>query len=99
MSVELGAAAVDDLETRADLSHAHIMLFVRVVGSAMIGIAVVALVLTEFFTMDAVDVSGGPFESVMDSLTSTGTAALGLLVIGLLVIAARGVMGFFGGGF
>jgi hypothetical protein len=34
----------------------------------------------------------------MDSLESTGGAALGLIVIGLLVLAANRVMGFFGGG-
>ena len=94
----LGKGAVEKLERSTGLSHAAIMGTVRVIGGAMIGIAILALVLTEVFTLDAMDVDGGPFEGVLDSLESTGAAALGLLVIGLLVAAANRVMGFFGSG-
>ena len=99
MNVRAGAAAVDEVEARSGLARAQIMAMVRIIGGAMIGIAVLALVLTEVFTLDAMDVEGGPFEGVLDSLESTGAAALGLLVIGLLVGAAAQVMAFFGGGF
>lgn len=71
---------------------------VRVIGGAMIGIAVLVVVLTEIFQLEVIDETTGPFSSVIDSLESTGAAALGLLVIGLLVLAANRVMGFFGGG-
>lgn len=98
MSVAVGSAAVDELEQRTGMSHAHMMAFVRFVGAGIIGISVVVLVLNEVFTLDAMS-SEGPFSSVTDSLTSTGAAAIGLLVIGLLVAAARGVMMFFGGTF
>lgn len=101
---QLGADAVNGLADRSDRSHAEIMGTVRLIGGAMIGIAVLALVLTEIFQLEqfSTDADGnyeGPFGSVLDSLTSTGPAALGLLVIGLLVAAASRVMGFFGGGF
>lgn len=97
-----GANAVTDLSRRSGVSEAKIMGTVRVIGGAMIGIAVLALVLTEVFSLDAFSQTNGsydgPFGGVLDSLTSTGPAALGLLVIGLLVAAANRVMGFFGGG-
>jgi len=99
MSIRTGRDAVADLERRTDLGHAQIMAMVRVIGGAMIGIAVLVMVLTRFFELEAMNVSSGPFASVMESLTTTGSAALGLLVIGLLVGAASQVMAFFGGGF
>ena len=94
----LGKGAVDKLERSTGLSNAAIMGTVRIIGGAMIGIAILALVLTEVFTLEAMNITEGPFQSVLDSLESTGAAALGLLVIGLLVAAANRVMGFFGGG-
>ena len=99
-----GATAVNKLHDRTDMSHAQIMGTVRLIGGAMIGIAVLALVLTEIFALEqfSTDADGnydGPFGSVLEALTTTGPAALGLLVIGLLVAAASRVMGFFGGGF
>ena len=102
--VQLGANAVNNLADRTGMSNAHIMGTVRLIGGAMIGIAVLALVLTEIFALEqfSTDADGnydGPFGNVLDALTSTGPAALGLLVIGLLVAAASRVMGFFGGGF
>ncbi|CAI49737.1 uncharacterized protein NP_7016A (plasmid) [Natronomonas pharaonis DSM 2160] len=97
-----GADAVEHASDATGVSEARIMGTVRVIGGAMIGIAVLALVLTEVFSLEqfAQDADGnyeGPFGGVLDSLTSTGPAALGLLVIGLLVAAANRVMGFFGG--
>jgi hypothetical protein len=93
-----GASAVDRLADRSGIARASIMRTVRVLGGAMIGIAVLVLVLNEVFSLEAMNVSDGPFSGIMDSLESTGGAALGLIVIGLLVLAANRVMGFFGGG-
>jgi len=80
------------------LAHADIMGVVRVIGGAMIGIAVLVVVLNEIFSIQSIANSTGPFGGVVDSLESTGVAALSLLVVGLLVAAANRVMGFFGGG-
>jgi hypothetical protein len=93
-----GASAVDNLQSRTGLSEAAIMDVVRVIGGAMIGIAILVVVLNEVFALDAIANSSGEFSGVIDSLQSTGGAALGLLVIGLLVLGANRVMGFFGGG-
>jgi len=57
-------------------------------------------VLDEVFSINSISNSSGPFSGVIDSLESTGGAALGLLVVGLLIVAANAVMNFFGrGGF
>lgn len=71
---------------------------VRVIGGAAIGLAVLVVVLNQVFTLDSISSGSGPFQGVIDSLESTGAAALSLLVIGLLVLAANRVMGFFGSG-
>jgi hypothetical protein len=55
-------------------------------------------VLNEVFGLSSISNSTGPFADVITSLETTGGAALGLLVIGLLVVGANRVMGFFGGG-
>ncbi len=68
----------------------------RLIGAAMIMILVIALVLTEVF--GAIDISSGPFADVATSLETTGSAALTLLVVGLLVVAATSIMDTFGGG-
>jgi uncharacterized membrane protein YesL len=81
------------------MTEARIMDVVRVIGGAMIGIAVLVVVLNEVFSLDAISNSTGAFSGVIDSLQTTGAAALGLLVIGLLVLGANRVMGFFGGSF
>lgn len=81
------------------LSTASIMQTVRIIGGAMIGISVLVVVLNQVFALDSISNSTGAFSGVIDSLQNTGVAALGLLVIGLLVLAANRVMGFFGGSF
>ena len=97
-ALELGKGAVEDLSRSTGLSQAKIMGVVRVIGGAMIGIAVLVVVLNEIFSIDSIANSTGEFAGVIDSLESTGVAALSLLVVGLLVAAANRVMGFFGGG-
>jgi uncharacterized membrane protein len=70
---------------------------IRTIGGGLILTLIVTLVLTEVY--NAVDVSTGPFASVVTSLETTGVAALSLLVVGFLVIAASAIMRYFGGGF
>jgi hypothetical protein len=99
-SLQAGAGAVNELSRRTGMSKARVMDVVRVIGGAMIGLAVLVVVLNQVFTLDSISNGSGPFQSVISSLESTGGAALGLLVIGLLVVAANRIMGFFGrGGF
>lgn len=90
----VGRSTVDQLD---DMVQADLMQTVRLLGGAMIGLAIITAVLTEVFTLSALDISSGPFSGIIGSIESTGAAALGLLVIGLLVVAANAVMQFFGG--
>jgi aspartate oxidase len=100
LAFQVGADSAEELARDAGLSNARIMDVVRVIGGAMIGLAVLVVVLNSVFTLDTIQSGSGPFQSVIDSLETTGGAALGLLVIGLLVVAANRIMGFFGrGGF
>jgi len=97
-ALAVGASSVDKLSSRTGFAEAKIMQTVRVLGGAMIGISILVVVLNAVFGLDQISNSSGAFSGVIDSLESTGGAALGLLVIGLLVLAANQVMGFFGGG-
>lgn len=69
-----------------------IMDAVKLVGGAVIGIAVVTLVVNEVLSVGAIANSSGPFTAVIDSLETTGVAAMTLLVIGLLVVSASFIM-------
>jgi hypothetical protein len=96
-----GERAVSNLEASVEERFGvsvDLMDVVRVIGGAMIGIAVLVVVLNEVFGLSSISNSTGPFSDVIASLETTGGAALGLLVIGLLVVGANRVMGFFGGG-
>jgi hypothetical protein len=102
-ALRAGDAAVDSLSQRTGHSRAAIMNEVRMIGGAMIGIAVLVVVLNEIFALDTIstilaDPQNETFGGVLTSLENTGAAALGLVVIGLLVLAANRVMTFFGGG-
>lgn len=70
-----------------------VMQAVKVVGAAVIGISVTVLVVNEVLTVDAINNTSGPFAPVIDSIGSTGVAAMTLLVIALLVLAASYIMG------
>jgi len=96
--LQTGADAVSKLERKAGMSHGNMMGTVRVIGGAMIGIAVLVVVLNEVFALSSVSNSSGPFSDVIGQIETIGGAALGLIVIGLLVAGANRVMGFFGGG-
>lgn len=92
--IDDGVAQADE----QDWSEAEIMRTVRIIGGAMIGISVLIVVLNEVFALDAITNSSGQFSHVIDQLVSIGGAGLGLLVIGILILAANRVMNFFGGG-
>lgn len=83
------------------LSNQHdtlgIMREVRLIGGAMITILLVAVVLNEVFA--AVNVGSGPFSSIGTDLETTGVAAMGLLIVGLIIVAANALLSRFGGGF
>lgn len=70
---------------------------VRLVGGASITILLVVVVLNEVF--NAVDAGSGPFSGVANDLTTTGVAAMGLLVVGLIIVAANALLSRFGSGF
>ncbi|MDB2293726.1 hypothetical protein PM085_15825 [Halorubrum ezzemoulense] len=92
----IGDEAFGDLDD--DMAHAKIMGTVRVILGAMIGLAVGIVVLNEVFSLQSVSNSTGPFSEVITQIENIGGAALGLIVIGLLVAAANQIMSFFGGG-
>jgi hypothetical protein len=96
LGYQLGDAKIDELQE--DYASASIMDTVRVIGGAMIGIAVLVVVLNEVFSLDSIANSTGPFSGITDRLESIGVAAMGLVIVGLLVLAANRVMGFFGRG-
>ena len=97
-ALEVGASTVSKAQHKTGLSHAAIMGVIRLIGGGMIGVAVLVVVLNEVFSLEQIADTEGEFSSVTESLTGIGGAALGLLVIGFLVIAANQVMGFFGSG-
>lgn len=88
-----------DWETTDFDADMAIMDAVRMIGGAVIGIAVIVIVVNEVLTTSAVNNSSGPFSGVINSLETTGVSAMVLLVVGLLVAAASKLMSFFGGGF
>ncbi|KMT45713.1 hypothetical protein EL22_28710 [Halostagnicola sp. A56] len=71
-----------------------IMAEVRMIGGALVMILLIVYILNEIY--GSITVSDGPFSSVVTDLETIGVAALGLLVLALLVIAAQAIMRFFG---
>jgi hypothetical protein len=94
-AIKTGAETVNRLDSKTSVD---MMDAVRLIGGAMIGIAVLVVVLNEVFSLESISNTSGPFGDVIQSLQNTGGAALGLLVIGLLVVGANRIMSFFGGG-
>jgi hypothetical protein len=90
---------VEDFELEGFEDFMPIIKQTQLIGGAMITIAIIGIVLNEFLTLDMIANGSGPMAGVFTSLENVGVAALTLLVIGLLVVAANGIMGFFGGGF
>lgn len=86
-------------DQRLEGAHAEmgVMDAVKMVGGAVIGIAVITLVVNEVLTVDAINNSTGPFTGVINSLETTGVAAMTLLVVGLLVVSASYIMRYMEG--
>jgi len=74
----------------------RIVATVRMMGGALVTLLLVGVVLNEIFT--SVNIGSGPFSELGTDIQNTGATALGLLVIGLLVVAANRIIGIFGGG-
>ena len=89
----------DEVTEEAEEQTLPVMQAVRMIGGAVVGIAVIVLVVNEVLTIGAVSNSTGPFEGVIVSLETTGVAAMTLLVVGLVVVAAQQIMSYMGGGF
>ena len=68
---------------------------IRLIGGGMIVALLTAVVLNEVFA--AVNVGSGPFSQIGTDLETTGVAAMGLLIVGFIVLAANRLMGIFGG--
>jgi len=94
--VTIGNAKADEIAD--EYSEANIMDVVRLIGGAMIGIAVLVVILNQIFQLDSIANSSGPFSGITEQLTTIGVSAITLLVVGLLVVAANRIMGFFGRG-
>lgn len=88
-----GHAPVD----AAQASEMGVMDAVKMVGGAVIGIAVITLVVNQVLTVGAINNSSGPFTAVINSLETTGVAAMTLLVVGLLVVSASYIMRYMEG--
>lgn len=70
---------------------------IQIVGTGLIFTFIIGLVLNEVFTAVEFNASTSPFGGVYNTLTTTGQSALTLLVVGFIVVAAAGIMKFFGG--
>ena len=70
--------------------------WVQLVGGAMIVTLLVVVVLNNVWT--SVNVGSGPFNQTAGDLQTTGQSALGLLIVGLIVVAAKAIMSYFGNG-
>lgn len=70
----------------------------RIAGGVM-AVAVVAVVLTELFSLSIISNATGPFAGLIDQVENVGTAALTLVVLGFLAAAGGAVLSMFRGGF
>ena len=79
------------LGTKRIADRMGIMGEVRLIGGAVVLLLVLALVLNEVY--GAIDIAEeNPWYSIVEDLETTGVAALGLLIIALLVLAASAIM-------
>jgi hypothetical protein len=80
-----------------DLARMMISAVVQKVGGAMITIALVGVVVNQVLTTSVVNNSSGPL-NVVNQLGTTGQAAMGFLILALLVLAAKVIMNIMGDG-
>jgi hypothetical protein len=98
--MQRGQDATNRLDEQTNLPISNM---VRMIGGAVILIAIIVVVVNAVLTTGAVANSTGPFTPVIDDLETTGVAAMGLLIVGLLVAAGMWIMSIMdmgrGGGF
>lgn len=97
-TLEMDPVTEDELR-ELGLDQARIMDMVRMIGGAVVLIAIVVVVVNSVLTTDAIANSSGPFDGVITDLETTGVAAMGLLVVGLLVAAGAAIMRIMDRGF
>ena len=69
----------------------------QLVGAGIVFVAILIFVLTEVY--DAITIEDtNPWYEVVEALEGTGAAALGLLILGFLVLAAAVIMGIMNNG-
>lgn len=83
--------------TKSAMARMMISQVVQKVGGAMITIALVGVVVNQVLTTSVVNNTSGPL-NVVDQLGTTGQAAIGFLILALLVMAARVIMNIMGDG-
>jgi len=71
---------------------------IKGIGGAIIAAFMVIVVLSQVFQLDIISESSGPFGNLTSDFVQYGTAALGLVGIGIIVAAASYAMSMFGGG-
>lgn len=71
---------------------------IKGIGGAVIAAFMVIVVLSQIFQLDIIGSGDGPFANLTDDFVTYGTAALGLVGIGIIVGAASFAMNMFGGG-
>ena len=69
----------------------------RLIGGGIILILIIGMVLNEVYDAISVD-SESPWYELVETLEGTGMAAIALLIVGLLVLAAREIMNLMGAG-
>jgi len=71
---------------------------IKGIGGAVIAAFMVIVVLSQIFQLDIISEGSGPFANLTSDFVTYGTAALGLVGIGIIVGAASFAMNMFGGG-
>ena len=90
-NAEIGASFLGaDTDQIAELEQANGKRVVKVLASVGIGV----VILNEIFSIGALNNSSGMFSGVVDSIGTTGVAALTLLVVGLVAYAGAVAMGY-----
>lgn len=90
-NAQIGAMALGaDTEDIAELEQANGKRVVKVLASVGIGV----VILNEIFAIGALQNDSGMFSGVIDSIGTTGVAALTLLVVGLVAYAGAVAMGY-----
>lgn len=71
---------------------------IQLVGSGLVFTFILLIVLDEIYNATDYGQGNGPFSGLVDTLETTGASALTLLVVGFIVVAASGIMRYFGAG-